>query len=129
MANTLHIGLTLVEQVQAQKEVIINQALMRMDALLNTGATSRVLDAPPGSPLAGDLYIVGNSPSGAWLGKALQIAYFEQLWRFIVPRAGMTLWVVGDLQACGDANTIYQVNRATFNSLVAANTAGADAVV
>ncbi|NBO19260.1 MAG: DUF2793 domain-containing protein, partial [Proteobacteria bacterium] len=88
MATTPNLGLTLVEQAQAQKEVTVNQALMRIDALINNGAISRTVSTPPGSPVAGDLYIVGASPSGAWAGKALQIAYFDQIWRFVVPRTG-----------------------------------------
>lgn len=96
MASTPNIGLTLVEQAQAQKEVTVNQALTRIDALMNNGAISLSLSAPPGSPGAGDLYIVGASPSGAWAGRARQVAYFEQVWRFVPPRAGMTLWVASE---------------------------------
>lgn len=94
MTNTPHLGLTLVEQAQAQKEVTVNQALSRIDALLNTGAISRTLSTPPSSPSSGDVYVVGDSPAGAWSGRAMHIAYFDQVWRFIQPRAGMTLWVV-----------------------------------
>jgi len=93
MATTSHLGVTLVEQAQAQKEVTVNQALIRIDALLNTGAKDRDLNAPPASPLAGDVYIIGASPTGAWLGQARNIAYFDQIWRFITPKEGMTLWV------------------------------------
>ncbi len=96
MATTPHLGLTLVEQSQAQKEITVNQALSRIDALLNTGATSRVGNTPPGSPAAGDMYIVGSSPTGAWAGKAGQVAYYDLLWRFIAPRSGMTLWVADE---------------------------------
>jgi len=31
-------------------------------------------NAPPGSPATGDIYLVGNSPSGAWVGQAKDIA-------------------------------------------------------
>lgn len=93
MATTPHLGMTLVEQSQSQKEVTINEALGRIDALLNTGALDKDLAAPPGSPATGDLYIVAASPTGAWAGKAGQLAYYDQVWRFFVPREGMTLWV------------------------------------
>lgn len=98
MALTPNLGLTLVEQSQAQKEVTVNQALTRIDALLNTGASSRTLNMPPGSPAAGDLYIVGGSPTGAWAGQAGNIAYYDQVWRFVIPRQGMTLWVAAEAQ-------------------------------
>lgn len=93
MSTTTHLSLTLVEQSQAQKEVTVNQALTRIDAVLNTGAKSRTTNTPPASPLSGDVYIVGSAPTGDWLAQAGNIAYFDQVWKFIVPNTGMTLWV------------------------------------
>ena len=58
MVTTKNIGITLVEQAQAQKEVTVNEALKRMDAILNRGAIDKDLTSPPGSPAEGDLYIV-----------------------------------------------------------------------
>jgi hypothetical protein len=100
MATTSHLGLTLVEQAQAQKEVTVNQAFTRLDALLNTGAIDKDLATPPGSPATGDVYIVAGSPTGAWSGHATHIAYFDQIWRFVTPREGMLLWV-------NDENLLY----------------------
>lgn len=96
MSATTHLGITLVEQSQSQKEVTVNTALTRIDALMNTGAKSRATATPPGSPASGDLYIVGASPTGAWTGQAGALAYYDQLWKFIAPGAGMTLWVVDE---------------------------------
>lgn len=93
MSTTSHLGITLVEQSQAQKEITVNEALARIDAVLNTGAMDKDAATPPGSPATGDVYIVAASPTGAWSGKEGQIAYFDQIWRFIVPREGMRLWV------------------------------------
>jgi len=93
MTTTSHINITLVEQSQAQKEVTVNAALSRIDALLNTGVISRTTSAPPVSPAAGDVYIVGTSPTGAWAGQADNITFYDQSWKFITPREGMTLWV------------------------------------
>lgn len=85
MVTTPHLGLTLVEQSQAQKEVTVNMALMRIDAVLNNAAISRAVSAPPTEPQEGDVYIVGAAAADSWAGKDGQIAYFEQIWRFIVP--------------------------------------------
>lgn len=93
MTTTSHINITLVEQSQAQKEVTVNTALTRIDALLNTGAKSRVTATPPGSPATGDLYIIGPSPTGAWAGQSGNLTFYDQGWKFITPREGMTLWV------------------------------------
>lgn len=107
MATTTHLGITLVEQSQAQKEVTVNQALVRLDALLNSGAKSCALNTPPGSPASGDVYIVGGSPTGTWAGQAGQLAYFDQLWRFIAPNEGMSLWV-------NDENLVYSYDGAVW---------------
>lgn len=96
MTTTTNLSLTLVEQAQAQKEVTVNAALVRLDALMNRGAQDKDLATPPGSPSAGDLYIVGNSATDDWAGKEGQIAYYEQLWRFIVPNAGMRIFVADE---------------------------------
>jgi hypothetical protein len=93
MTTTSHLGVTLLEQAQAQKEVTVNEALTRIDAILNTGAVSQAVSTPPGSPAAGAIYIIGALPTGSWSGKARQLAYFDQIWRFVVPNEGMSMWV------------------------------------
>jgi hypothetical protein len=93
MATTPHLGITLLESSQAQKEITVNEALQRIDALLNSGVIDHDLATPPGSPATGDVYIVAASPTGAWSGKATSIAYFDQIWRFITPAEGAMLWV------------------------------------
>ena len=93
MTTTTHLGITLVEQSQAQKEVTVNQAFTLIDAVLNTGAKSRTTATPPGSPATGDVYIVGASPTGAWSGQANAIAYYNGGWNFIAPLEGAAFWV------------------------------------
>lgn len=100
MTTTPHLGITLVEQAQAQKEITVNQALARIDAILNSGAKSRAVATPPASPASGDLYIVAASPTGDWSGQAGKLTYYDGIWRFITPMEGMTLWV-------NDENLIY----------------------
>lgn len=96
MANTPHLGITLLEQSQAQKEITVNEAFQRIDALLNSGVVDRDLATPPSSPAAGSVYIVGAGATGDWSGKVGQIAYFDQVWRFIVPRTGICLWLIDE---------------------------------
>lgn len=93
MATTNNLSLTLVDQSQAQKEVTVNAALSRIDAVLNTGATDKDLATPPGSPTEGVVYIVAASATGAWSGKGGQVAYYNSGWKFIVPKEGFSLWV------------------------------------
>jgi hypothetical protein len=93
MATTNNLGITLLEQSQAQKEVTINQAFSVLDAMAAKSVVDKDLTAPPGSPVAGALYIVAASPTGAWTGKATSLAYFDQVWRFITPPVGTRVWV------------------------------------
>lgn len=93
MATTNHLGIVLIEQSQAQKEVTANEAFARIDAVLNCGFIDHTLASPPLSPAEGDVYLVAASASGEWLGKDGQIAYFDGgIWRFIAPREGVRLW-------------------------------------
>lgn len=96
MATTARLGITLLETAQAQKEITVNEALARIDSVLNGGAIDKDIATPPVSPVAGDVYIIAASPTGAWTGKVAQIAYFDQVWRFIVPKEGMMLWVMDE---------------------------------
>lgn len=107
MTTTAHLDLTLIETAQAQKEVTANQAFARIDALLNTGAIDKDLATPPGSPAEGDVYIVASSATGDWVGQDASIAYFEQIWRFVTPREGVTLWV-------NDENQHYNFNGSSW---------------
>jgi hypothetical protein len=49
----------------------------------------RDLATPPGSPAAGDTYIVAASPTGAWVGHATKVAVWDgAAWVFGTPRVG-----------------------------------------
>lgn len=109
MTTTNHLGITLVETSQAQKEVTVNAAISKIDAILNTGAKDKDIATPPGSPAAGDVYIVAASPTGAWSGHAGHIAYYDQTWKFITPNEGMRLWV-------NDENKLYAYDGATWTA-------------
>lgn len=93
MAITQNLGITLVEQAQAQKEVTINQAFSVLDAFVGRSVVDKDLATPPVSPIPSTLYIVAASPTGAWTGKASHLAYFDQVWRFIAPQTGMKVYV------------------------------------
>jgi hypothetical protein len=49
---------------------------------------------PPASPVTGACYIIGNSPTGEWVGKSRRIAgYTGGGWRYIAPAEGMSAYV------------------------------------
>lgn len=49
----------------------------------------RDLAAPPGSPAAGDTYIIAASPTGAWATHPTEVTVWSgSAWVFAVPRVG-----------------------------------------
>ncbi|HYE35516.1 DUF2793 domain-containing protein [Methylocaldum sp.] len=60
---------------------------VRLDTIVQLSVLDRDLTAPPGSPTAGDRYLVGAAATGAWAGKDGQIAlYYNGGWAFYVPK-------------------------------------------
>ena len=85
MSSTARLGLPYIVSGQAQKEVTHNEGLNKLDAFV-TPVVADIADAPPGSPAAGDLYIVGTSPSGDFTGHANQLAQYQTGgWVFYAP--------------------------------------------
>lgn len=56
---------------------------------LHLSVKDRDLATPPGTPAAGDTYIVAAAPTGAWVGHATEVAVWDgSAWVFGVPRTG-----------------------------------------
>lgn len=63
--------------------------LKLLDAVLQLSVKSRAQATPPSTPTNGDRYIVAPSPTGAWVGKAGQIAVrIDTGWSFYAPKIG-----------------------------------------
>jgi len=61
----------------------LNEALNHIDPLLQCHVLTIGDNLPPNNPQEGDRHIVGTSPSGAWAGKAGQLARLENgAWAF-----------------------------------------------
>ena len=57
---------------------------------------NRTTTAPPGSPAAGDTYLVAAAATGAWAGKDGQVAVWSAsaaAWQFGVPRTGWVAYI------------------------------------
>lgn len=79
---------------QAQKELFHNEALSRIDMLLHGQVESADSAVPPIDPEPGACWIVAAGASGAWAGQEDVVAcWTEGGWRFVTPRAGISLWV------------------------------------
>jgi hypothetical protein len=86
---TPNLALPFIAQGQAQKEVTHNEALLRLDALVQLAVRSRSLAAPPGSPADGERWIVAASATGAWAGQSNKIAAWQDgTWSFFAPAIG-----------------------------------------
>jgi hypothetical protein len=117
MTTTNNLGITLLEQAQSQKEVTVNEAFTILDAVVGGGVIDKDLATPPGSPTAGDRYIVAGSPTGAWTGHANHIAYyFNGGWRFINPGEGFFVWV-------NDEDLLYVFTGSVWSSSVSGSLA------
>ena len=92
--ETFNLELPHILAAQAQKHVTHNEALRRLDGLVQLIVQTES-STPPGSPAEGRCFAVGASPSGAWSGKAGKIALFEDGgWTFMTPRTGWIGWFV-----------------------------------
>ena len=94
MVDTPNIALPLLAAAQAQKHVTVNEALTRLDALMQPSVLSAGVAIPPADPASGDRYIVASGAQGDWFGREGEIAYFtEGGWDFASPSAGWRVWV------------------------------------
>ncbi|ATQ43548.1 DUF2793 domain-containing protein [Caulobacter mirabilis] len=96
---TPRLGLPYVAAGQAQKHVTVNEAMARLDGLVQTVVTSRSIAAQPADPEDGALYILPEGASGeAWSGFAAgTLVRFEAGgWAAFLVRAGHLAWVLDE---------------------------------
>lgn len=99
MTDTPRLLLPLLAAGQAQKHVTHNDALIRLDGLINLTVDSRTETAPPALPTELSAYIVPAGGTGAFAGRTDQVALFEDGgWTFLVPRAGWQAWVIDEAE-------------------------------
>jgi len=78
---------------QTNSETNVNNALIALDALAALRIEDNDLTAPPGSPTAGQCYIVGGSATGDWAGEDGKVAIYNNGWVFKSPVGGLTAFV------------------------------------
>lgn len=72
----------------------LNDTLIALGALTQLAVLDRDLDTPPGSPAAGDRYLVAATATGAWAGHDGEVAlYIGGAWRFYDPQPGWRCYV------------------------------------
>lgn len=88
----------------AANQVLSNLTFATLNQVVQLSIVDKDLATPPGSPADEAAYIVAASPTGAWAGKATQIAWWSAAagaWNFIVPRAGWVASVLDEPDANG----------------------------
>jgi Protein of unknown function (DUF2793) len=94
MSDSSKLQLPYLDAGQAQKHVTVNDALSRLDVLVQLKAVSRVATAPPGVAVDGTCYLLPAAPTGAWAGQAGKLAMsLAGSWVFLTPQEGFHLWV------------------------------------
>lgn len=94
---TDRLSLALIAPGQAQKEMTHNEALARLDMMVQAVVQSVAPASVPASPMLGQCWIVGVGASGVWVGRDGAIAAWTAGgWRFVPPFEGMTAWSIAD---------------------------------
>ncbi len=94
MSESTNLGLPLLEAAQAQKHVTVNDALLRLDALVHLSVESAAVATPPALPDEGDRWIVAASATGDWAGQEGTLAaWIDSAWMFFAGQEGWRSWV------------------------------------
>lgn len=113
---------------QSQKDVTHNDAIRRLDALVQLSVIDRDLTAAPGSPAEGDRYIVASGATGVWDDWDLNIAaYLNGGWVKLVPREGWLVFVTDEnaLVTYREDTGAWQVIAGTETTVAAISAHGA----
>jgi len=123
MEATERLELPLIIPGQAQKEVVHNEALALLDAIVAGAVYGVAINDPPTAPVPGACYIVGPQPTGGWLGKADYVAAFSPAgWRFVAPVIGMSLIVQSTGLAAAYGATGWEVGKVRASQLIVGGT-------
>ncbi len=94
MSITPRLNLPYIMPAQAQKHVTHNEALIRLDGIVQLSCIELARETPPETPNQNDRYCIGLNPNGVWQNKANQIAvYQDKAWMFYRPNEGWTAWM------------------------------------
>lgn len=122
--DTMRLEMPLLQPAQAQKHVTVNEALMRLDGLVNLVLQS-VTRIEPAQVVEGQCWAVPEGAEGVWAGQGGRIAVASNGgWIFAPARAGMRGFVVDQgVQAVHDG-TAWQPGVLTLGAHGSAMRAG-----
>ncbi len=86
--QTSNLAMPYILPSQAQKHVTHNEALQRLDAVVQL-CVSNEFPVPPSAPSEGQCYLVAESAGGPWSGKDGMLAFRQDgAWLYLEPRTG-----------------------------------------
>jgi hypothetical protein len=94
-----NLGLSLVMPAQAQKHVMVNESLLRLDALVQPQLQSRILATQPSAPQEGQAWLIPTGATGVdWssMSAGSLAIYRDGYWTEIAPREGWTARVLDE---------------------------------
>ncbi|MBU3031303.1 DUF2793 domain-containing protein [Paracoccus marinaquae] len=92
--ETMRLAMPLLQPAQAQKHVTVNEALMRLDGLVNLVLQSVTTAQPPDAVIDGQCWGVPGTAAGDWSGQGGRIAIGANGgWVFLPPGAGMRAFI------------------------------------
>ncbi|QBF34278.1 DUF2793 domain-containing protein [Thalassococcus sp. S3] len=87
------LGLPFLEPSQAQKHVTHNEALQRLDALVQLSVARFGAETPPSDPEEGAAFALDAAPTDGWAGHAMELAIWQNgAWTFLAPQDGWLAW-------------------------------------
>src|SRR5687768_17515176 len=97
MSETANLSLPFIASAQAQKHVTHNEALLKLDALVQLAVLTRGLSVPPADAEEGARYLISAPASGDWSGLENSIAAFQDgAWNIYAPETGWRLWLADE---------------------------------
>jgi hypothetical protein len=96
MTQTPRLSLAFLAPAQSQKHVTVNEALRKIDQIVQLCVLSRSLTAQPGAPADGDAYVIPDGATGAqWsqMNDGQIAAFADGAWTALTPRDGWRAYV------------------------------------
>ena len=116
MSDTTRFSLPLLQAAQAQKHVTVNEALTRLDGLMQLRLLSVTGATPPLSPQEGDAYGVAASAVNDWAGHDGEIAVFANGgWVFVPVSLGMRAYIADQNGWAGYDGAAWQIGLQTLS--------------
>lgn len=115
MSDSPNLALPFIAPAQAQKHVTHNEALEILDVLVQLSVETLVAPAPPASPAEGQVFGIGDGATGAFEGRAGQLAARTNgAWMYLTPKEGLRAWNLAD-------NALYVRRGGAWSTMQAAD--------